>query len=155
MQDRYYLNNMSDAQVTINLSTKRVIEPHTSLPLNSKDVMVFKAMKAKRKDRISRFDSLKLSKIPLSEDSNYKALNNPVEEESAEVMVKEQEVEQPQELVVPEQQEPQEPVVSEQKETEESVTVPETDKDDKEPSDAAKEELIKKALEQGVSEQFI
>ena len=144
MQDRYYLNNMSDAQVTINLSTKRVIEPHTSLPLNSKDVMMFKAMKAKRKDRISRFDSLKLSKIPLSEDSNYKALNNPVEEESAEVKAKEQKAEQPQEPVVPEKQGP-----------EELTTVPETDKDDKEPSDAAKEELIKKALEQGVSEQFI
>lgn len=146
MQDRYYLNNMSDAQVTINLSTKRVIEPHTSLPLNSKDVMMFKAMKAKRKDRISRFDSLKLSKIPLSEDSNYKALNNPVEE-PAEVKAKEQKVEQPQEPVVPEKQGP-----------EELTTVPETDKadkDDKEPSDAAKEELIKKALEQGVSEQFI
>ena len=149
MQDRYYLNNMSDAQVTINLSTKRVIEPHTSLPLNSKDVMVFKAMKAKRKDRISRFDSLKLSKIPLSEDSNYKALNNPVEEESAEVKAKEQEVEQPQEPVVPEKQGPEE------QGPEELTTVPETDKDDKEPSDAAKEELIKKALEQGVSEQFI
>lgn len=144
MQDRYYLNNMSDAQVTINLSTKRVIEPHTSLPLNSKDVMMFKAMKAKRKDRISRFDSLKLSKIPLSEDSNYKALNNPVEEKPVEVKVKEQKVEQPQEPVVPEKQGP-----------EELTTAPETDKDDKEPSDAAKEELIKKALEQGVSEQFI
>ena len=144
MQDRYYLNNMSDAQVTINLSTKRVIEPHTSLPLNSKDVMMFKAMKAKRKDRISRFDSLKLSKIPLSEDSNYKALNNPVEEKPIEGEVEEQKVGQPQESVVPEQNEPQEP-----------ITVSETDKDDKEPSDAAKEELIKKALEQGVSEQFI
>lgn len=144
MQDRYYLNNMSDAQVTINLSAKRVIEPHTSLPLNSKDVMMFKAMKAKRKDRTSRFDSLKLSKIPLSEDSNYKALNNPVEEKPVEDEVKEQKVDQP-----------QEPVVQEQEEPEESVTVSETDKDDKELSDAAKEELIKKALEQGVSEQFI
>lgn len=144
MQDRYYLNNMSDAQVTINLSTKRVIEPHTSLPLNSKDVMMFKAMKAKRKDRISRFDSLKLSKIPLSEDSNYKALNNPVEEKPVEGKVEEQKAEQPQEPVVPEQKEPKEP-----------ITVPEAGKDDKEPSDAAKEELIKKALEQGVSEQFI
>lgn len=144
MQDRYYLNNMSDAQVTINLSTKRVIEPHTSLPLNSKDVMMFKAMKAKRKDRTSRFDSLKLSKIPLSEDSNYKALNNPVEEKPVEDEIKEQKVDQL-----------QEPVVQEQEEPEESVTVSETDKDAKEPSDAAKEELIKKALEQGVSEQFI
>ena len=144
MQDRYYLNNMSDAQVTINLSTKRVIEPHTSLPLNSKDVMMFKAMKAKRKDRTSRFDSLKLSKIPLSEDSNYKALNNPVEEKPVEDEIKEQKVDQL-----------QEPVVQEQEEPEESVTVSETDNDAKEPSDAAKEELIKKALEQGVSEQFI
>ena len=144
MQDRYYLNNMSDAQVTINLSTKRVIEPHTSLPLNSKDVMMFKAMKAKRKDRTSRFDSLKLSKIPLSEDSNYKALNNPVEEKPVEDEIKEQKVDQL-----------QEPVVQEQEEPEESVTVSETDKDAKEPSDASKEELIKKALEQGVSEQFI
>lgn len=144
MQDRYYLNNMSDAQVTINLSAKRAIEPHTSLPLNSKDVMMFKAMKAKRKDRTSRFDSLKLSKIPLSEDSNYKALNNPVEEKPVEDEVKEQKVDQL-----------QEPVVQEQEEPEESVTVSETDKDAKEPSDAAKEELIKKALEQGVSEQFI
>ena len=144
MQDRYYLNNMSDAQVTINLSTKRVIEPHTSLPLNSKDVMMFKAMKAKRKDRTSRFDSLKLSKIPLSEDSNYKALNNPVEEKPVEDEVKEQKVDQPQEPVVQEQRKPEEP-----------ITAPETDKDDKELSDAAKEELIKKALEQGVSEQFI
>ena len=144
MQDRYYLNNMSDAQVTINLSTKRVIEPHTSLPLNSKDVMMFKAMKAKRKDRISKFDSLKLSKISLSEDSNYKALNNPVEEKPVEGKIEEQKVGQPQEPVVPEQKEPKEP-----------ITVPETDKDDKELSDAAKEELIKRALEQGVSEQFI
>lgn len=144
MQDRYYLNNMSDAQVTINLSAKRVIEPHTSLPLNSKDVMMFKAMKAKRKDRTSRFDSLKLSKIPLSEDSNYKALNNPVEEKPVEDEVKEQKVDQPQEPVVQEQRKPEEP-----------ITAPETDKDDKELSDAAKEELIKKALEQGISEQFI
>ena len=105
---------------------------------------MFKAMKAKRKDRTSRFDSLKLSKIPLSEDSNYKALNNPVEEKPVEDEVKEQKVDQL-----------QEPVVQEQEEPEESVTVSETDKDAKEPSDAAKEELIKKALEQGVSEQFI
>lgn len=73
MQDRYYLNNMSNAEVTINLSTRRVIKPFTSLPLNNKDVMIFKEMKAKRKDRISRFDSLKLSRIPLTEDSNFAA----------------------------------------------------------------------------------
>lgn len=155
MQDRYYLNNMSDAQVTITLSTKRVIEPHTSLPLNTKDVMVFKEMKAKRKGRISRFDSLRLSKIPLSKDSNYQALDNSVEEKPVETKVGEQEVEKPEETKVGEQkvEKPEEAAVLGQTEetAEESVTAPNTE----EPSDAVKEELIKRALEQGVSEQFI
>ena len=142
MQDRYYLNNMSDAQVTITLSTKRVIEPHTSLSLNTKDVMVFKEMKAKRKGRISRFDSLRLSKIPLSKDSNYQALDNSVEEKPIETKVGEQKVEKPEGTTVQGQTE---------ETVEESVTAPNTD----EPSDAVKEELIKRALEQGVSEQFI
>lgn len=83
MEKRYYLNNMSDSVVTITLSTKRTIKAKSSLPLNSKDVQIFKELKAKRAGRLSAFNDLRLSTIRIEDDSNYnKSVDNTSNEES-------------------------------------------------------------------------
>ena len=71
MSERYYLNNMSNAAVTITLSAQRVIEPNSSLPLNNKDVMMFKVLRAKRAGKASMLDNLRLSKIRIEDSTNY------------------------------------------------------------------------------------
>ena len=63
MSDRYYLNNMSNGTIVIELSTRRTIEPMTSLPLNNTDVKMFKILRAKRSGRASMIDDLRLSKF--------------------------------------------------------------------------------------------
>lgn len=71
MSDRYYLNNMSNGTIVIELSTRRTIEPMTSLPLNDTDVKMFKILRAKRAGRASMIDDLRLSKFKIEEDANY------------------------------------------------------------------------------------
>lgn len=71
MEKRYYLNNVTDSVITITLSTKRVINGKTSLPLNNKDVAMFKELKAKRAGRVSALDGLRLSTIRIEDSSNY------------------------------------------------------------------------------------
>ena len=144
MQDRYYLNNMSDAEITIPLSAKRVIKPHTSLPLNNKDVAIFKEMKSKRKDRISRFDALRLSKIPLDRDSNHaKAKPAEAKEEKVETKAVETEVKTVE-------------VKKEETAKEEKAVKADVKEDKKEASTKDKEEeAARKALEAKVNEQFI
>lgn len=175
MQDRYYLNNMSDAEITIPLSAKRVIKPHTSLPLNNKDVAIFKEMKSKRKDRISRFDALRLSKIPLDRDSNHakaKPAEEKVETKAVETEVKTVEVKKEEaidsiEVKVEIPEDKPEPKAVETKD-EKSETVETTVEDKPEPkAEEAKEdkkeastkdkeeEAARKALEAKVNEQFI
>ena len=85
MEKRYYLNNMSDSVVTITLSTKRTIKAKSSLPLNSKDVQLFKELKAKRAGRLSAFNDLRLSTIRIEDDSNY---NRPVDNTASEESIK-------------------------------------------------------------------
>ena len=87
MEKRYYLNNMSDSVVTITLSTKRTIKAKSSLPLNSKDVQLFKEFKAKRAGRLSAFNDLRLSTIRIEDDSNY---NRPVDNTDSEESIKAQ-----------------------------------------------------------------
>ena len=161
MQDRYYLNNMSDAEITIPLSAKRVIKPHTSLPLNNKDVAIFKEMKSKRKDRISRFDALRLSKIPLDRDSNHAKAEPAKVEEKAETKVVETEVKTVEvkkeeaidsievKVEIPEDK-------KEETAKEEKAAKAEAKEDKKEASTKDKEEeAARKALEAKVNEQFI
>lgn len=71
MSDRYYLNNMSNGTIVIELSTRRTIEPMTSLPLNDTDVKMFKILRAKRAGKSSIIDDLRLSKFKIEEDANY------------------------------------------------------------------------------------
>ena len=163
MQDRYYLNNMSDAEITIPLSAKRVIKPHTSLPLNNKDVAIFKEMKSKRKDRISRFDALRLSKIPLDRDSNHakakpaeakeeKVETKAVETEVKTVEVKKEETAKEEKAVKTEAKEDK----KEETAKEEKAAKTEANEDKKEASTKDKEEeAARKALEAKVNEQFI
>lgn len=169
MQDRYYLNNMSDAEITIPLSAKRVIKPHTSLPLNNKDVAIFKEMKSKRKDRISRFDALRLSKIPLDRDSNHaKAKPAEAKEETVETKAVETEVKTVEVKKASKKQEdkPEPKAVETKDEKSEIVETTVEDKpepkaeevkeDKKEASTKDKEEeAARKALEAKVNEQFI
>lgn len=168
MQDRYYLNNMSDAEITIPLSAKRVIKPHTSLPLNNKDVAIFKEMKSKRKDRISRFDALRLSKIPLDRDSNYAKAEPAKVEEKVETEIVETEVKTVEVKKASKKQEdkPEPKAVETKDEKSEIVETAVEDKpepkaeeakeDKKEASTKDKEEeAARKALEAKVNEQFI
>lgn len=69
--ERYYLNNITDSVITIQLSTKRSILAKSSLPLNDKDVAMFKLLRAKRAGKMTVLDGLRLSKIPIEHDSNY------------------------------------------------------------------------------------
>lgn len=69
--ERYYLNNITDSVITIQLSTKRAILAKSSLPLNDKDVAMFKLLRAKRAGKMTVLDGLRLSKIPIENDSNY------------------------------------------------------------------------------------
>jgi len=68
---RYYLNNMTDKECIINLSTNRIIKPLSSLPLNDKDVEIFKALKLARRGHKSQLDNLVFSTIPIEKDSRY------------------------------------------------------------------------------------
>ena len=68
---RYYLNNMTDEAIQITLTTHRIIYAKSSLPLNNKDVEIFKKLKRARKGKASQLDSLRLSKIRIEEDTNY------------------------------------------------------------------------------------
>lgn len=70
-----YLNNYSNSQVTIQLTAKRVIEPLTSLPLNDKDVLLVKEMIEARRGKSKMFtETLRLSRIRIEDDSNYKKM---------------------------------------------------------------------------------
>lgn len=71
INERYYLNNITDSVITIQLSTKRVILAKSSLPLNDKDVAMFKLLRAKRAGKMTVLNGLRLSKIPIENDSNY------------------------------------------------------------------------------------
>jgi hypothetical protein len=71
-QVRHYLNNMSDSPITVGLTTQRVIQPKTSMPLNSRDIEIFKILKEDRKGEPSLLDNLHLSTIDLKEDSRFK-----------------------------------------------------------------------------------
>lgn len=68
---RYYLNNMTDKELTINLSTNRTIKPLSSLPLNDKDVEIYQALKLARHGAKSQLDDLVFSTIPIEQDSRY------------------------------------------------------------------------------------
>lgn len=68
---RYYLYNVTDNEIVITLSTKRAIKPHTALALNTKDLSLYKTMKAKRAGRKTILDGLRLSTIKPENDANY------------------------------------------------------------------------------------
>ena len=93
MSDRYYLNNMTEGVITLTLSTNRAIEPMSSLPLNTKDITMFKVLKAKRAGKSSALDGLRLSKIRIEDDTNYKAMHAMKEEKPVEVVAEEKPVE--------------------------------------------------------------
>lgn len=68
---RYYLNNMTENELTINLSTSRTIKPLSSLPLNDEDVRIYQALRQARASIPSLLDGLVFSTIPIEEDSRY------------------------------------------------------------------------------------
>lgn len=83
MTDRkYYLNNFSNEAITIQLSTKRTIAAKASLPLNNKDVAMFKVLKAKRTGLNMILNDLRLSTMPIEEDSNYTKVETKESEEA-------------------------------------------------------------------------
>lgn len=83
MEKRYYLNNTSDEVMSIKLTADRTIPAKTSLPLNNKDVEIFKKLRDARKGKHSKLDCLKLSTIKIEEDSNYTKEDKVVAETSA------------------------------------------------------------------------
>lgn len=83
---KYYLNNMTDKECIINLSTNRTIKPLSSLPLNDKDVEIFKALKLARRGHKSQLDNLVFSTIPIEQDSRYiQAMSTDSKEENTNV----------------------------------------------------------------------
>lgn len=140
MSDRYYLNNMSSSAINLTLSTKRVIQPYTSLPLNNKDVAMFKAMKAARRGKPSMLDNVRLSKIRIEDDANYTALTG-----------RERPVEELKDAENKKEDKSKENKKDDKKEEDKS-------KENKKAEDKVKEtaeDLAKKALEKGLDSQFI
>jgi hypothetical protein len=70
-QERYYLNNMSDNDIQITLSTQRNVPAKASLPLNTKDIEIVKKLKKDRQGKPCILDNLKLSTINLNEDARF------------------------------------------------------------------------------------
>ena len=68
---RYYLNNTTDAVISIKLTANRTIPAKTSLPLNNKDVEIFKKLVAARKGKLGALEGIKLSTIRIEDDSRY------------------------------------------------------------------------------------
>lgn len=68
---RYYLNNMTENELSINLSTHRTIQPLSSLPLNDEDVRIYQTLRDARAGIPSMLDGLVFSTIPIEEDSRY------------------------------------------------------------------------------------
>lgn len=83
MEKRYYLNNTSDEVMSIKLTADRTIPAKTSLPLNNKDVEIFKKLRDARKGKHSKLDCLKLSTIKIEEDANYTKADKAAAETSA------------------------------------------------------------------------
>lgn len=83
MEKRYYLNNTSDEVMSIKLTADRTIPAKTSLPLNNKDVEIFKKLRDARKGKHSKLDCLKLSTIKIEEDVNYTKEDKAAAETSA------------------------------------------------------------------------
>ena len=137
MSDRYYLNNMSNSVINLTLSTRRTIQPFTSLPLNTKDVAMFKAMKAARKGKPSMLDNVRLSKIKIEDDANYEVLTGKKKPEVVE-----------------------DAKLDENKKEDKSEDNKEDKSEDKkedksEDKKETEEDLAKKALEKGLDSQFI
>ena len=148
MSDRYYLNNMSNSVINLTLSTRRTIQPFTSLPLNTKVVVMFKAMKAARKGKPSMLDNVRLSKIRIEDDANYEVLTGKKKPEVAEEAkdgVKQAE-DNKEEQVNKKEEKP------EDKKENKKDTKSEDEKEDKKDTE---EDLAKKALEKGLDSQFI
>ena len=68
---KYYLNNVTEKEITITLTAKRKIKSMTSLSLNDKDVKIYKELKHKRVGKPSLLDGLVLSTIKLENDANF------------------------------------------------------------------------------------
>lgn len=68
---KYYLNNVTEKEITITLTAKRKVKPMTSLSLNDKDVKIYKELKYKRAGKPSLLDGLVLSTIKLENDANF------------------------------------------------------------------------------------
>ena len=70
-EEKFYLNNYSETDITINLSANRVIKGHTSLPLNTTDLKLYKDLVKARKANLGLLANLRLSTIPIEQDSRY------------------------------------------------------------------------------------
>ena len=83
---KYYLNNVTDKEISISLSTKRKVKPFSSLSLNTKDLEIYRSLKRQRAGKPSLLDGLILSTIKLEHDANFinlkakKSSNKKVEE---------------------------------------------------------------------------
>lgn len=86
-QKRYYLNNISDKEIKITLTTQRSIKPKSSLPLNNKDVVIYKKLKSARLGKKSMIHLLKLSTIPIEKDTNYINANNVKEDKKVDELL--------------------------------------------------------------------
>ena len=153
MSDKYYLNNKSDTEVTIKLTTTRIIKPHSSLPLNFKDVLLFKTMKSERINKPnSIFNLLVLSKIPIEKDSNMiKATEtNNIESEVTEKKLNDSEKDETSKEEKSDNSEKDETSKEEKSDNSE-----EDETSNEEKSDNSEEDEARKSLEAGLSEQFI
>ena len=149
MSDRYYLNNMSNSVINLTLSTRRTIQPFTSLPLNTKDVVMFKAMKAARKGKPSMLDNVRLSKIRIEDDANYEVLTGKKKPEVVEDA-------KPDENKKEDKSEDKKEDKSEDKKEDKKDSKSGDKKEDKnEDKKETEEDLAKKALEKGLDSQFI
>ena len=136
MSDRYYLNNMSNGTIVIELSTRRTIEPMTSLPLNDTDVKMFKILRAKRARRASMIDDLRLSKFKIEEDANYIAAHAGKTVEAKEEKPKKKELHKKEEKTIVKEEKIEEKV--------EDVKPSATDKFDEVMESSKEEKMIEK-----------
>lgn len=153
MSDRYYLNNMSNSVINLTLSTRRTIQPFTSLPLNTKDIVIFKAMKAARKGKSSMLDNVRLSKIRIEDDANYEVLTGKKKPEVIEEV--KEDVKPAEDIQKDEQADKKEEKPEDKKEDKKDAKSEDKKEDKQEGKKATEEDLAKKALEQGLDAQFI
>lgn len=147
-EKRYYLNNISEQPIQIVLTAKRTINAFSSLPLNKKDIELFKKQVAKRKGNLGVLVNLKLSTIKIEDDARYGAKDFKAPEQPVDHQMKELKDTNPDEpLVLDDTNKPEDNTDKESEDTE--VKNPEdASQPQKSAEELAKEELEKKAKEE-------